>query len=70
MASIRANITCLLSRMSLLVEGVNRAMDRHHYQEMQEKMKSEMHAQWLGRIRHHGVANLGALFLTLKVPCP
>ena len=63
-ACMRSNMTCLLARMSLLGEEASRAMERRQYQGMQEKMRREMQANWLGRIRHHGVAHRGAIFLT------
>ena len=56
-------MTCLLARMSLLGEEASRAMERRQYQGMQEKRR-EMQANWLERIRHHGVAHRGAFFLT------
>ena len=65
-ACVRANMTCLLHRMSLLGEGATRAMERRRYQGIQEeKMRRELQAQWLGRIRHHGVEHRGA-FSSIK----
>ena len=57
-------MTCLINRMSYLGEGVNRAMERRQYQGMKEKMRREMQANFIGRIRHHGIAHRGQFFLT------
>ena len=64
-ACVRARGSCLLSRMSLLGEGARRHQGRQQQQGWEEeKMRREMQAQWLGRIRHHGITHRGAFFIT------
>ena len=63
-ACVRANMTCLLYRMSLLGEGATRMMGRRQYQGWKDDNKrGEMQDQWLGRIRHHGVTHIGGFLL-------
>ena len=63
-ACLRANMNCLLSRMSLLGESSRQAQGRRQGQGWEEeRMRREMQAQWLGRIRHHGIAHRGAFFM-------
>ena len=64
-AFVRANMSCLRARMSLLGEPARQAQGRRQglgWEE--ERMRRELQAQWLGRIRHHGVAHRGAFVLT------
>ena len=64
-ACVRANKACLLSRLSVIGEAARQAHDRRQGQSMAEEiMRREQQAQWLGRVRHHGVAHRGAFFLT------
>ena len=63
-ASVRANANCLLARLSLLGEGAKQAQHRRQSQAWEEeKMRRELQANWVGRVRHHGVAHRGAFFL-------
>ena len=63
-ACVRANMNCLLSRMSLLGEAAVQAQGRRQAQGWEEeRMRREMQAQWLGRIRHHGITHRGAFHL-------
>ena len=64
-ASVRARVTCLITRMSLLGEGSKKVMNRRQYQGWEEeKMRREMQANFIGRIRHHGIAHRGQFHLT------
>ena len=64
-ACVRANATCLLARLSYLGEGAKKAQSRRQSQAWEEeKMRRERQSNWLGRVRHHGVAHRGAFFLT------
>ena len=58
-ACLRANMTCLLTRMSLLGESARQAQGRRQGQSWEEKIRREIQAQWVGRIRHHGVTHRG-----------
>ena len=63
-ACVRANTNCLLSRMSHLGEAAVQAQGRRQAQGWEEeRMRKEMQAQWLGRIRHHGITHRGACHL-------
>ena len=64
-ASVRARSACLLTRLSLLGEGSKKAMSRRQFQGWEEeKMRKEKQANWIGRIRRHGITHGGAFFLT------
>ena len=63
-AIVRSRANCLLARMSLLGEGSRKAMNRRHQQGWEEqKMRREMQAQFLGRIKHHGITHRGTFFM-------
>ena len=54
----------LLSRMSLLGEAAVQAQGMRQAQGWEEeRMRREMQAQWLGRIRFQGIAHRGAFHL-------
>ena len=60
-ACVRANMNCLITRMSLLGMPAKQAQGRRQAQDWEEeRMRREMQAQWLGRIRYHGIAYRGA----------
>ena len=63
-ACVRANMSCLRSRMSLLGESSRQAQGRRQGVSWEEeRMHREMQAQWEGRIRHHGMTHRGAFVL-------
>ena len=63
-AAIRANSTCLLSRLSLIGEEARRAADRRGWRHSEEEiMRKEREAQWLGQVRSHGVQHRGEFCL-------
>ena len=60
-ACVRANMNCLITRMSLLGVAAKQAQGRRQAQGWEEeRMRREMQAQWLGCIRYHGIAYRGA----------
>ena len=64
MACMRANMSCLLNRMSLQGEAARQAQGRRQALGWEEeKMRREKQAQWLGCIRFHGIAHRGAFHL-------
>ena len=63
-ACVRANMTCLLSRLSLIGEASKQASKRRQQQAwLEDNMRRERQAQWIGRIKHHGIFHRGAFFL-------
>ena len=63
-ACMRANLSCLLNRMSLQGEAARQAQGRRQALGWEEeKMRREKQAQWLGCIRFHGIAHRGAFHL-------
>ena len=63
-AAIRANSTCLLSRLSLIGEEATSAADRRGWRRREEDiMRKEREAQWLGQVRCHGVQHRGEFCL-------
>ena len=63
-ATVRANINCLLARLSLVGEGTRPAMRRRQWQKKEElQMRQEMVAQWHRKIRGHGITHRGEFFL-------
>ena len=62
-ATIRANFTCLLERMSQVGEGARRAETRRDWVRLEEeKMKWDRQAQWLSRVRGVGLVHRGRFF--------
>ena len=60
-ACVRANMNCLITRMSLLGVAAKQAQGRRQAQGWEEeRMRREMQAQWLVRIRYQGIAYRGA----------
>ena len=56
-ASVRANYTCLLSRLSYLGTEAKQASERRQWRVREEQlMRREREAQWHRRIRGHGIA--------------
>ena len=63
-ATIRANINCLLTRLSLVGEGTRQAMKRRQWQKREEThMRQEKLAQWHRKIRGHGITHRGEFFM-------
>ena len=63
-ASIRATSNCLLTRLTLIGEGARQAAKRRGWREREELlMRHEREAQWVGRVRSHGVTHRGQFLL-------
>ena len=62
-ATIRANFTLLLERLSQVGEGARRAEGRRGLERMEEeRMRRDREAQWLARVRGVGLVNRGRFF--------
>ena len=59
-ATIRANSTCLLTRLSLIWAEARQAATRRGWRVKEEMMmRREREAQWVGRTRAHGITHRG-----------
>ena len=62
-ATIRANYTCMLERMTQVREGARRAENRRDWVRVEEeRMKKDRQTQWLARVRGVGLINRGRFF--------
>ena len=64
MAVVRANATCLLSRINQVGEGAALASKRREISRIQEdRMRLDRQAQWLCKIRRRAIVRRGKFFL-------
>ena len=62
--SVRAQAQCLLSRVTLVGEGVDRATKRRQWLAVEEeRMRRERLAQWIGRVRGQNIIRRGEFLL-------
>ena len=64
LATVKANTTCMLSRLSLTGEGASAAGKRRKWQRRQEDlMNRERQANWQARISGHSIMRNGRFWL-------
>ena len=63
-AAVRANYTCLLSRLSLMGPEAKQAANRRQWQKREERlMRREKEAQWNRKTRGHGIMRRGEFII-------
>merc|ERR1712215_570829 len=62
--SVRAQAQCLLTRMSQVGEGIDKAVQRRRWVSVEEeRMRKEREAQWIGRVRGQNIVRWGQFLL-------
>ena len=64
MATVKANMACMLLRLSLIGEGASEAGERGQWQRREEDlMCREQQANWQARISGHSIVRKGKFWL-------